>query len=83
MGPYEITYPGGSVEHWNEEAGSVWMQRLLNHFEHAIWLNPQLSQYWNYYASVSIMKEIMTDRMFPLTLDGIGEGIKSLTKRSG
>jgi uncharacterized protein with von Willebrand factor type A (vWA) domain len=83
MGPYEITYPGGSVEHWNEEAGSVWMQRLLHHFEHAIWLNPQLSQYWNYYASVSIMREIMTDRMFPLTLDGIGEGIKSLTKRSG
>jgi hypothetical protein len=83
MGPYEITYPGGSVEHWNEEPGAVWMQRLLHHFDHAIWLNPQASQYWHYYASISIIKDLMTNRMFPLTLDGIGEGIKSLSKKSG
>jgi uncharacterized protein len=81
MGPYEITYPGGSVEHWNEEPGSTWMQRLLNHFEHAIWLNPQLESYWNYYHSITIMRELLDQRMFPLTLDGLGEGIKRLVKR--
>ena len=59
MGPYEITYPGGSVEHWNEEPGAVWMQRLLSHFKHAIWLNPQLQNYWHYYASVKIIQQII------------------------
>lgn len=78
MGPYEITYPGGSVEHWNEEAGSVWMQRLLNHFKNAIWLNPQPEQYWNYHASIKIIHELMEKRMFPLTLHGISDGIKEL-----
>lgn len=78
MGPYEITYPGGSVEHWNEEAGAVWMNRLLQHFKHAIWLNPQPEQYWSYYASVKIMHEIMEQRMYPLTLTGITDGIKEL-----
>jgi uncharacterized protein with von Willebrand factor type A (vWA) domain len=78
MGPYEITYPGGSVEHWNEEPGAVWMQRLLNHFEHAAWLNPQLPQYWNYYHSISIINELMEERMFPLTLDGISQAIKTV-----
>jgi len=81
MGPYEITYPGGSVEHWNEEPGAVWMQRLLQHFQHAIWLNPQLESYWHYYQSVNIIQQVMEQRMFPLTLDGIGDGIKSLSKR--
>ena len=81
MGPYEITYPGGSVEHWNEEPGAVWMQRLLNHFQHAIWLNPQLESYWHYYASVKIIQQVMEQRMFPLTLNGIGDGIKALSKR--
>jgi uncharacterized protein with von Willebrand factor type A (vWA) domain len=81
LGPYEITYPGGSVEHWNEETGAVWMQRLLNHFNHAIWLNPQMEQYWNYYASIKIIHELMEEKMFPLTLQGIGNGIKALTKR--
>lgn len=80
MGPYEITYPGGSVEHWNEEPGSAWMQRLLNHFSKAIWLNPQAEQYWPYYHSVSILKEIMGDRMFPLTLEGLTEGISMLSR---
>lgn len=81
MGPYEITYPGGSVEHWNEEPGAVWMQKLLNHFRHAIWLNPQLHQYWEYYASIGIIREILEERMFPLTIEGISNGIKALTKR--
>ena len=81
MGPYEITYPGGSVEHWNEEPGATWMQRLLNHFDHAIWLNPQPESYWGYTHSITIMCQLMGERMFPLTLNGLSEGIKRLTKR--
>lgn len=78
MGPYEITYPGGSVEHWNEEAGSVWMQRLASHFKHTIWLNPQMEKYWSYYASINIMQEIIEKRMYPLTLAGITKAMKAL-----
>jgi len=81
MGPYEITYPGGSVEHWNEEPGSVWMERLLNHFDYAMWLNPQSEGYWQYHASLQIMKSIMRDRMYPLTVEGLTDGIKTLLKR--
>ncbi|GAB5379038.1 MAG: VWA domain-containing protein [Aliiglaciecola sp.] len=81
MGPYEITYPGGSVEHWNEEPGALWIKRLTNYFEHAIWLNPQLSRYWDYYASVQIIKELMEEKMFPMTIEGLTDGIKALTKR--
>jgi uncharacterized protein with von Willebrand factor type A (vWA) domain len=81
MGPYEITYPGGSVEHWNEETGAIWMQRLLNHFQHAIWLNPQAENYWSYTHSIIIMRELMGERMFPLTLNGLSDGIKRLSKR--
>ena len=79
MGPYEITYPGGSVEHYNQESGQVWMERVLNHFDKAIWLNPQAEQHWGYHHSIEIMRSIMKDKMFPLTLDGIGQGIKALT----
>ena len=80
MGPYEITYPGGSVEHWNEEPGSAWMQRLLNHFSHAVWLNPQPEQYWPYYSSIKIMQEIVEDKMYGLTLEGLTQAIKGLSR---
>jgi len=78
MGPYEITYPGGSVEHWNQEAGSVWMERVLDHFDHCIWLNPQPEQQWPYYSSIHLMREIMRQKMYPLTITGLTEGIKAL-----
>ena len=78
MGPYEIAYPGGSVEHWNEEPGQVWMQRLLNHYPNAAWLNPQPQNRWDYYHSVQMMAEIMENRMFPLTLDGLSAAIAAL-----
>jgi len=78
MGPYEITYPGGSVEHWNEEPGSVWMKRILDHFDDVIWLNPQPEQQWPYYSSIRIMQQIVMDNMYPLTLDGLTKGIKAL-----
>lgn len=81
MGPYEITYPGGSVEHWNEEPGSVWMQRVLHHFDYAIWLNPQPEAYWHYHASIQIMKQLVNDKMYPLTLNGLSDGIKALLKK--
>ena len=78
MGPYEITYPGGSVEHWNEEAGDVWMKRLTDHFEKVIWLNPQNEAQWPYYASIQIMQRLVANKMYPLTLAGLGQGIKAL-----
>lgn len=78
MGPYEIAYPGGSVEHWNEEPGQVWMQRLLNHYPKSVWLNPQPENRWDYYHSVQMMREIMQGRMFPLTLSGLGDAISKL-----
>lgn len=78
MGPYEITYPGGSVEHWNEEAGSVWMSRVLEHFDKCIWLNPQDQKHWQYYPSINIMRQIMDNKMYPLTVEGLTQGIKAL-----
>jgi hypothetical protein len=78
MGPYEITYPGGSVEHWNQEAGSVWLARVLEHFDKCIWLNPQDKAHWQYYPSIGIIKQLMSHKMFPLTVDGLTQGIKAL-----
>jgi uncharacterized protein with von Willebrand factor type A (vWA) domain len=78
MGPYEITYPGGSVEHWNEEPGSVWMKRLTDYFDDVIWLNPQNETQWSYYPSINIMKGLIDNKMYPLTLAGLGQGIKAL-----
>ncbi|MEQ5776938.1 VWA domain-containing protein [Thalassospira sp. NFXS8] len=71
MSPYEITYPGGSVEHWNAEAGQVWMQRLLDHFQHAAWINPQPEKWWHYTPSIQILHKMMEGRMYPLTLEGL------------
>jgi len=78
MSPYEIIYAGGSVEHWNEEPGAVWIRRLLKAYPKAIWLNPEPQQRWDYTPSVKLTREILDERMFPLTLRGIDEGIKAL-----
>ncbi len=78
MGPYEIEYPGGSVEHFNALPGKVWLQRLLNQYPKAVWLNPQPQQWWQHYFSIDQISQIMTKRMFPLTLDGLGGAIKTL-----
>ncbi|WP_438864170.1 vWA domain-containing protein [Neptunicella sp.] len=78
MGPYEISYAGGSVEHWNEEPGAVWLQRLLEHFGHAVWLNPQPQRHWSYYSSIQLIQQLMEKRMFPLTVEGISQAIKTL-----
>ncbi len=78
MSPYEIVYAGGSVEHWNEEPGSVWIGRLLNHFTKAVWINPEPQQRWDYTPSVKIARELMDERMYPLTLSGLDDAIKAL-----
>ncbi len=78
MSPYEIVYAGGSVEHWNEEPGAVWIKRLLNTYPKAIWLNPEPEQRWEYTPSIKLTRELMGDRMFPLTIGGLDDGIKRL-----
>ncbi|NNC77463.1 MAG: VWA domain-containing protein [Woeseiaceae bacterium] len=78
MSPYEIVYAGGSVEHWNDEPGAVWIKRLLNTYSKAIWLNPEPQARWDYSPSVKITRELMDDRMYPLTIAGLDEGIKAL-----
>ncbi|CAM4215369.1 vWA domain-containing protein [Pseudoalteromonas byunsanensis] len=79
MGPYEITYSGGSVEHWNSEPGASWLQRLTNHFDKVAWLNPQPQEYWPYYQSIGIIEGAMDGRMYPLTLAGLSNAIKNLS----
>jgi len=79
MSPYEIHYPGGSVEHWNEEAGSTWMQRLLDTYPKAIWLNPEPVMRWEYTPSIKMMSELMEERMFPLTVSGLEDGMRELS----
>ena len=79
MASYEITHRGGSVEYMNEEAGSVWMQRLKNTFNKVMWLNPIEETYWNYTQSIGMVKELVEDEMFPLSISGLEKGIKALT----
>ena len=80
MSPYEIMAVGGSIEHWNEEAGATWMARLMALYPYAVWLNPQPEDYWSYIPSIGIVKKLMSDRMFPLTLDGLERAMKALKK---
>ena len=78
MSPYEIVQPGGSIEHWNEEPGALWMQRLAKTWPRHVWLNPEPQQRWEYTPSVQITRELVEDRMFPLTLGGLDQAIKAL-----
>jgi len=81
MSPYEVTLRGGSVEHWNEEPGGLWLQRISDIYPNLIWLNPSPQKYWAYSQSTQIIQEIIgTDRMFPMTLSGIEEAMKLLAR---
>ena len=80
MSPYEIVQPGGSVEHWNEEAGQVWLQRMLAHFPRAAWINPVKQSQWGYTQSIQMLKGLMEGRMFPLTLEGLEGAMKALRR---
>jgi uncharacterized protein with von Willebrand factor type A (vWA) domain len=80
MSPYEIMAVGGSIEHWNEESGATWMARLLALYPYAVWLNPQPEDYWSYIPSIGMVEQLVADRMFPLTLDGLERAMKALKK---
>jgi uncharacterized protein len=79
MSPYEIDREGGSVERWNDEAGAVWMRRLLDAYPKTVWLNPVPERYWSGTTSIGMIRALMEDRMFPLTLDGIDRAMRELT----
>ena len=83
MSPYEISMVGGSVEHMNDEAGYVWHQRLLDAYKDAIWFNPTPQGWWNFTQSIGMVRQLMEGRMFPLTLAGLDEGIRLLSKNTG
>ncbi len=80
MSPYEISYPGGSVEHWNEEPGAIWMRRLLDIYSSAVWLNPVTPRYWNSTPSILQLRQLMGGRMYPLTLSGLDGAMKELCR---
>ena len=80
MAPYEITHSGGSVEHWNEEAGAIWVQRVMDVYDKVIWINPTPQDTWEYSTSVALTKKLVDDQMFPLTIRGIENGMHFLTK---
>nr|WP_241696148.1 VWA domain-containing protein [Solimonas terrae] len=80
MSPYEIVHAGGSVEHWNEEAGAVWFKRLQAQFPHLVWLNPEAEDRWDYTPSIQVTNELLgVGRMFPMTLSGLEQAMKRLT----
>lgn len=80
MSPYEIVQPGGSVEHWNEESGEMWMRRVRDVYDKVIWLNPVPEEDWQYTQSVAITHQLMEGHMYPLTLRGMEEGMAYLSK---
>lgn len=80
MSPYEILQPGGSVEHYNKEAGAVWMRRLLDAWPKSVWLNPEPAGYWQYRQSIALLRDIMQQRMYPVTVAGLEQAMRWLSK---
>ena len=80
MSPYEILQPGGSIEYHNEEAGAVWIRRMLEVYPKAVWLNPEPEQLWPYRQSIQVIRELMNNRMFPTTIEGLERAMKALAK---
>ncbi|MCZ6666392.1 MAG: VWA domain-containing protein [Gammaproteobacteria bacterium] len=80
MSPYEIMAVGGSVEHWNEEAGATWMARLMAIYPYAVWLNPQPEEFWGHIPSIGMAKELLSEQMYPLTIEGLDRAMKALKK---
>ncbi|WP_279359420.1 vWA domain-containing protein [Methylobacterium indicum] len=80
MSPYEIAMAGGSVEHWNEEAGQVWLNRVLDHFPKVAWLNPVPQAQWGYTQSNAMIRQIFSGRMYPLTLEGLDQATRTLLR---
>lgn len=80
MAPYEITHVHGSVEHDNAEAGAAWLQRLFAHFRRAAWINPLPRPAWDYTVSVGLVRQLIEQRMYPMSLRGLDEAIRSLSR---
>jgi uncharacterized protein len=80
MSPYEIAQPGGSVEHFNEEAGAVWLKRVASIYPSLVWINPVKEKHWDYTHSVGMIRELVEHRMFPLTIDGLDRAMKELVR---
>ena len=80
MAPYEVTHAGGSVEHWNEEPGAVWLQRMVDHYDKMVWINPAPKDHWGMGGSLGAIRELMQDRMYPLSLTGLEDAMKLLSK---
>jgi uncharacterized protein with von Willebrand factor type A (vWA) domain len=78
MSTYEIFYRGGSVEHHNDEPGITWLRRLENHFRHIAWINPLPEYEWDYYESVKAIRTFTGNRMFPMTVEGLTQAMRSL-----
>jgi uncharacterized protein with von Willebrand factor type A (vWA) domain len=81
MSPYEIAQPGGSVEHWNAEAGAVWLGRVLAQWPNAVWINPIEQRHWGFTHSIGVISRIFGDRMFPLTLAGLDAATRQLSRK--
>ncbi|MED5546610.1 MAG: VWA domain-containing protein [Pseudomonadota bacterium] len=81
MSPYEVSYPGGSVEHMNEEPGSTWMRRVVQTYPATVWLNPVPERQWGYTPSTQMLRELVSGAMFPLTLGGLDEAMRTLTRK--
>ena len=80
MSPYEIAYPGGSVEHWNPESGEVWLTRMQDIYDHVVWLNPIPERHWRYTHSIEMIQRLTENRMFPLSLEGIDQAMRALMR---
>ncbi|HET8726028.1 MAG TPA: VWA domain-containing protein [Alphaproteobacteria bacterium] len=80
MSPYELAYPGGSVEHWNEEPGEAWLGRLTEAYGSAVWLNPVPERLWGYTASIRRVRDLLGGRMYPLTIEGLEAAMRELSR---
>lgn len=83
MSPYEVTHPGGSVEHMNQEAGAVWLQRVTHTYPACVWLNPEAERAWDYSRSNVMIRELLNGRMYPLTLEGLDDAMRELSRKQG
>jgi len=80
MAPYEISHPGGSIEHWNQESGATWFQRITDHFRKVVWLNPLPESFWAQAGSMAMARQLVDNQMYPLTVEGLEGAMKQLTK---
>src|SRR5712692_3543375 len=80
MSPYEITTPGGSIEHFNEEAGAVWLERITRTYPACVWLNPVPENQWDMTYSIRMIRQLVAGRMYPLTLDGLDRAMRELVR---